>query len=1133
MMAVGCCFRGIVRRAGLFTILTIGSWGFQITAADALVMRADRGTTAEEVVLSWTGGSPEFQVYRSNVPMAVVDPANQIANTRDYEHSDVLPASVWFYRVGHTADCIVVAADTFVLDVFPTTPNGTDTHLEVVSYPNLTTETLLRFELGSIPEGARIVSADLELDSASAIMANRIDARAALTPWDEATVTWDSRPAASAPYAQIVHDGFAGWKTWNITALVQDWVDGALENEGLVMAGPVQFVADVYYRSREEGAESAPRLCVNWMSATNAAIEALTAESDPAHRNVFDFDQGMTTWIDVRVPIGETFAGDVVLQAQDFLIRHKDVWGLRDPQAELYLDRVVVDAEEASVFFGQRIGNVPVYASALSVYIEKDVIVGAQGRYIPDAPEQPPSAILSPEEAEEVAFSHLGLLEGQVATETEFMAYAEGLVTGESVALTSAWRVTPAGAQNGIKQRFDVYVDAINGDILYAASQDYEAHPSGEDFDIETANGTSSDTCWLLPWETADDQWYDESGPDGYPGAGSDPAGDGPEMFDLTHLANDYYWDRHGRRSWDARMAQVESMIYADVPNAAYSRGCDHMKFREDYITDDIVGHEYTHGVVYHSANLVYRNNPGALNESFADVFGEFIDRTPEWLHGEDLPTGPNRSLENPPDEGQPDHLVDLCTRGNNYCGWGSDNEGVHTNSGIPNKVAYLLVNGGRHNGIDVFSIGLGKVEKLYFYTLIRKVSSNTHFNGARRLFIHVARVWAQEHKNGFGLVDACAVINAWASVGLSDPDADCDGYPDEIGSDGDNDGVPYGTDTCPTVYNPDQHDIDGDGLGDDCDGDDDGDGFDDGRDNCPTVANPGQENTDTLDPGDACQDVDQDGIIDAIDNCPTNTNPDQTDTDGDGDGDACDTDDDNDGISDWLDRCPLRHDPSNIDSDSDLIGDYCDNCPVDYNPDQVNSDRDVLGNACDDDDDNDGIPDDDDNCPTRSNPQQIDANEDGVGLFCDAEEQQLLDGLRVEAELAVRFLVDPIALDPVVFPVFPCRGGETCPDWLGPDQGTTVYFETTSPVLARIVDDRGFVVGKDNDDDQVSTHNFEFMAQPELSYLSPGVDAGLPYTDSSAEQRFEQRHYYLEVRALPGAVAGEIEGIIRVSTTP
>jgi Zn-dependent metalloprotease len=40
----------------------------------------------------------------------------------------------------------------------------------------------------------------------------------------------------------------------------------------------------------------------------------------------------------------------------------------------------------------------------------------------------------------------------------------------------------------------------------------------------------------------------------------------------------------------------------------------------------DVVGHELTHGVIQHSANLVYLNQPGAMNEAIADYFGNAID---------------------------------------------------------------------------------------------------------------------------------------------------------------------------------------------------------------------------------------------------------------------------------------------------------------------------------------------------------------------------------------------------------------------------------------------------------------------------------------------------------------------------
>ncbi len=47
------------------------------------------------------------------------------------------------------------------------------------------------------------------------------------------------------------------------------------------------------------------------------------------------------------------------------------------------------------------------------------------------------------------------------------------------------------------------------------------------------------------------------------------------------------------------------------------------------------MGHELTHGVIEHSANLLYQDQPGALNEAFADIFGEMIEAWSKEEEGE------------------------------------------------------------------------------------------------------------------------------------------------------------------------------------------------------------------------------------------------------------------------------------------------------------------------------------------------------------------------------------------------------------------------------------------------------------------------------------------------------------------
>ena len=118
---------------------------------------------------------------------------------------------------------------------------------------------------------------------------------------------------------------------------------------------------------------------------------------------------------------------------------------------------------------------------------------------------------------------------------------------------------------------------------------------------------------------------------------------------------------------------------------------------RGPLVSLDIVGHEITHGVVQSTAGLIYRNQSGALNESFADIFGEAIEHharnNNDWLMGGDIGLNGNsgqfRSMQNPNQFADPDtYLGDYWYVGNGDAG------GVHINSGVMNKWFYIMTVG-------------------------------------------------------------------------------------------------------------------------------------------------------------------------------------------------------------------------------------------------------------------------------------------------------------------------------------------------------------------------------------------------------------------------------------------------------
>lgn len=159
-------------------------------------------------------------------------------------------------------------------------------------------------------------------------------------------------------------------------------------------------------------------------------------------------------------------------------------------------------------------------------------------------------------------------------------------------------------------------------------------------------------------------------------------------------------------------------------------------------VADDVVGHEMTHGVVDQYSELFYWGQSGAMNESIADIMGEVIDHRngadddSQWKLSEDLSIGAIRDMKDPTSKGDPDKMTsplytaDL-TRWDTYGAY-PDSGGVHQNSGVGNKTAYLISQGGTFNGqsitgIDGGDAGLTKTGRLYFEAITRLTSGSDY----------------------------------------------------------------------------------------------------------------------------------------------------------------------------------------------------------------------------------------------------------------------------------------------------------------------------------------------------------------------------------------------------------------------
>ncbi|HET8561338.1 MAG TPA: M4 family metallopeptidase [Marmoricola sp.] len=438
--------------------------------------------------------------------------------------------------------------------------------------------------------------------------------------------------------------------------------------------------------------------------------------------------------------------------ARAFLQQHAGIFGVTG-RSSVGAGRVLRDPAGGHVVrFRQQQGGYPVLGGTLAVSLTGANQVTAVSAHTARPLAVASSPSLSASQARGIALAAAAravhtsvrrLRVSQAPAVNVFDPTVLGIPSAAPAALV--YRVEVVARHAAAPVRRLVLVDATRGSVVLDADELMQA--GAEQQTVCNANddpGVQDPTC-------------PPTGAAGQPTVVADPAGssdtDLQDAYAFAHQTFSFYRDVVGDSSTlglptDTGDRALDSTVHLCDPGStsvcqafanAFWDGYE-MVYGDGFSSaDDVVAHELTHGVTEHTSNLFYWYQSGAINESMSDVMGELVDQWDQvgtdgdsvrWVLGEDLPgsIGPVRDMADPTtappgvvldSKGnpvawypQPDRMTSALYYAKQAAdpvtgqAWPDDNGGVHINSGVGNKAAYLIVDGGSFNGVAVAGLG-------------------------------------------------------------------------------------------------------------------------------------------------------------------------------------------------------------------------------------------------------------------------------------------------------------------------------------------------------------------------------------------------------------------------------------------
>ncbi len=444
--------------------------------------------------------------------------------------------------------------------------------------------------------------------------------------------------------------------------------------------------------------------------------------------------------------------GDPKTTAQNFIYEQKEIFGITGSEVDFSSKRSKRKNGKNYERFQQTYSQIPVYGAEFLVQLDDSGGV-------------------------EYAFCDImtdtSLLDdGHISTTPAISAY-----DAECTALEKLSQENPAYQLDSLDPKLMIFHPEVIGNvgptklIWYTEVKSTHAYNVDEVVLVDAHSGQISMRFSQIK-HIKERQVYDSSNSTDNPGTLSRSEGEAPignqdvdDCYDYLGDTYDFYFNEHGRDSIDNAGMILSAtvrfcMFETDCPMQNAFWNGSRMFFGEGFATDDITAHELTHGVTQYESNLIYMNESGAINESFSDMWGEWVDLTNtggndspsvRWLLGEDI--GAIRNMADPTQFQDPDSKCSPFW----YAGSG-DNGGVHTNSGVGNKLCYLLTDGDIFKDVEIQGMGISAAAELFY-----EVQTNLLIPASDYADLHIAVTqaainlgWTQQER--LNLEYACLV---------------------------------------------------------------------------------------------------------------------------------------------------------------------------------------------------------------------------------------------------------------------------------------------------------------------------------------------------------------------------------------